>query len=609
MYKENKICLVESNTNCIGCNKCIRNCASTHGLKAYKDEKGKSKIKVDTNKCISCGTCYTICEHDAIDYNDDTDLFFKALKSGKKISLLIAPSFFANYSDNFGEILGGLKELGANKIINVGFGADISTWGYINHIKNNKMTGAISQPCPTVVSYIENYEPSLIPNIVPIQSPMMCSAIYAKNVMKIEDEIAFIGPCISKKEEQISKRGKGIIKYNVTFKKLMEYVKANNIYGENIENEIEYGIGTIYPITGGLSETIQWFLGEDELIRHLDGSNNTFNFFSEKKEFLKSPDNPYFLIDALNCENGCCFGPAADKLDDNDEKPLFEIMKIRKKVKTSDDILWTHDLPHQNRLELLNQKFSHIDIKDYMCEYDDFSERTKLVMPTETELKYIYHTMNKRTTEDIEIQCGCCGYDTCAEMAIAIHNKMNIKENCVYYMKDEVAKEKDRARKAEIFVELSKKDLHTGLSNRNAYYSLLNAQKDYTNCGIVVFDLNDLKKCNDTYGHEVGDNYIKTAATIIGFVFNNEGKTFRIGGDEFCAVVEDATIEILEESIYKVKMLVHEQNELNELPITMRIACGSAVFSPEMDNNFEDTIKRADMVMYNDKEISKKALN
>lgn len=54
---------------------------------------------------------------------------------------------------------------------------------------------------------------------------------------------------------------------------------------------------------------------------------------------------------------------------------------------------------------------------------------------------------------------------------------------------------------------------------------------------VVTFDLNNLKNCNDNYGHRVGDAYIINAARIIENTFERYGKCYRIGGDEFCCII------------------------------------------------------------------------
>lgn len=213
--------LVYTNDSCVGCNKCISVCSCVGAMVAKKDDKGKNVITVDPEKCVACGACLDVCEHNARTFEDDTERFFADLARGEKISILIAPAFLANYPKEYESVLGGLKKLGVNRMISVSFGADITTWAYLNYVKKYDFTGGISQPCPAVVSYIERYVPELLPKLFPVQSPMMCSAIYAKQVMNISDKLAFISPCIAKKEEINSKRGKGLIQYNVTFDHLM----------------------------------------------------------------------------------------------------------------------------------------------------------------------------------------------------------------------------------------------------------------------------------------------------------------------------------------------------------------------------------------------------
>lgn len=146
--------LVYTNDACIGCNKCIRAC-SCIGACIADEEAGNSRINVDENKCIACGACIDACEHHAREFNDDTEQFFEDLKKGEKISILLAPAFKANYPNEYEKILGGLKKCGVNRIISVSFGADITTWGYLNYVKKHNFLGGISQPCPAVVGYIE----------------------------------------------------------------------------------------------------------------------------------------------------------------------------------------------------------------------------------------------------------------------------------------------------------------------------------------------------------------------------------------------------------------------------------------------------------------------
>ncbi len=438
--------LIRTNDNCVGCNKCIGVCSCMGATIAKKLEDGKNIIEIDGSKCVACGACFDACEHQAREYADDTEAFFEALHRGEKISILIAPAFLANYPGEYESVLGGLKKLGVNRMISVSFGADITTWGYLNYVKKYNFTGGISQPCPAVVSYIEHYLPELIPTLFPVQSPMMCAAIYASKEMGVTDKMAFISPCIAKKDEMESKRGKGLISYNVTFDHLMKYVREHNISGPSCKDEIEYGLGSVYPTPGGLKENVYWFLGEDVFIRQMEGEKHMYHYLKQNKEKLQKHQTPYLFVDALNCASGCLYGTATEPAKNETDDALVEMMRIRESCKSNKrTTAWSRHLSPAQRLRKLNKQFAKLDLNDYLCSYTDKSDECNFGEPSQTELEDIFNDMGKRSPESRKINCSCCGYDTCRDMAVAIHNGFNYKENCIHFIKDEVEKEKGRA--------------------------------------------------------------------------------------------------------------------------------------------------------------------
>ena len=438
--------LVHTNDNCVGCNKCINVCSCVGATIAAETEDGKNIIKVDGSKCVGCGACFDACKHDAREYVDDTDAFFQALARGEKISLLIAPAFLANYPKEYESVLGGLKQLGVNRMISISFGADITTWAYLNYVNKYNFTGGISQPCPAVVSYIEKYVPEILPKLFPVQSPMMCGAIYAKKYMGLNDKLAFISPCISKKLEIESKRGQGLVSYNVTFDHLMKYVREHNISGPSARDEIEYGLGSIYPTPGGLKENVYWFLGEDVFIRQVEGEKHMYQYLEKNKERIARGDLSYLFIDALNCSQGCLYGTATETSKNASDDVLMDMMRIREDSKNNKRAhTWSRRLSPAQRLKQLNKQFSKLKLDDFICSYTDFSEDCAYAVPSSMELDAIYNDMGKTTASSRSINCSCCGYDTCEQMAIAIHNDYNHKENCIYHIKAQVELEKDKA--------------------------------------------------------------------------------------------------------------------------------------------------------------------
>ena len=275
--------LIYANDNCTGCNKCVRDCPVLIANVATD----AGKVTVDSEKCIACGACFDACEHNAREYQDDTKSFFTALEAGKKISVILAPAFLANYPHEYKKVLGYLKKKGVNHIYSVSFGADITTWGYLKYITEHQFLGGISQPCPAVVNYVEKYIPELLPKMMPIHSPMMCMAIYIKKYLKCDDELAFISPCIAKKTEIIDPNCYGYVKYNVTFKKLFETI-GNKYQGcKEYEDELEYGMGALYPMPGGLRENVEHFLGKEQVVRQVEGEKEAYRYLHEYLERIK----------------------------------------------------------------------------------------------------------------------------------------------------------------------------------------------------------------------------------------------------------------------------------------------------------------------------------
>lgn len=431
--------LIFTNDKCQGCNRCISVCPVITANYSSSVGSDQQRINVHPENCINCGACLKACEHDAREYTDDTEDFFAALARGERISLLLAPAFMANYPNDYGRILGGLKRLGVNHIISVSFGADITTWAYINYITKNNFLGGISQPCPAVVNYIERYSPKLLKKLMPIHSPMMCAAIYAKKYEGITDKLAFISPCIAKKAEIDDPNTNGYISYNVTFKHLMEYVKQNNLYGDNVSDEIEYGLGSIYPMPGGLKENVYWFCGEEVFIRQVEGDRAAWEYLKKNEASLASSARGLFMVDILNCEKGCLYGTGTEPEKWEYEDAYFAMNEIKNKSKKGGAFgAFSKHASPASRLKALNKQFSKLNLDDFIRNYTDKSYLVSLDIPTDVQLDRVYHEMNKNTYESQKINCGACGYNNCREMAIAIFNGTNKPANCVHFMKDQL---------------------------------------------------------------------------------------------------------------------------------------------------------------------------
>ena len=121
-----------------------------------------------------------------------------------------------------------------------------------------------------------------------------------------------------------------------------------------------------------------------------------------------------------------------------------------------------------------------------------------------------------------------------------------------------------------------------------------------------MFDLNNLKTCNDSFGHEHGDSYIIESADMIEKAFGAYGSCYRIGGDEFCALLHGISISKCADCIAAFKKMLAEYNLAHPDNFPLNIACGYEMYNPDEDYDIGDTLRRADKMMYLEKFSMKK---
>ena len=145
-------------------------------------------------------------------------------------------------------------------------------------------------------------------------------------------------------------------------------------------------------------------------------------------------------------------------------------------------------------------------------------------------------------------------------------------------------------------------DVLTGIGSRFAYEHRLQMYERDKNIpedlAFFLMDINGLKKVNDTFGHEAGDELICAAAECIVSVFGHDD-VYRIGGDEFVAMVKMKREEA-EEAIGKLAENAEKWKGKNGNGLN--IAAGFALVSENRELNCEQLAKAADEEMYQAKE-------
>ncbi|MBP5751439.1 MAG: GGDEF domain-containing protein, partial [Treponema sp.] len=133
----------------------------------------------------------------------------------------------------------------------------------------------------------------------------------------------------------------------------------------------------------------------------------------------------------------------------------------------------------------------------------------------------------------------------------------------------------------------------------------INEDPSQVKFAICECDLNNLKIVNDTFGHDSGDTYIINCCKLICDIFKHS-PVFRIGGDEFVAILQSDdfdNIEFIKRSV--MSTCFDEATKQISLAEKKSFAAGFAIFDREHDTSFGDVMKRADLEMYNNKRMLK----
>lgn len=399
-----------SEARCRDCYRCLRRCP----VKAVKMVSGQAAV--DSDSCIACGTCVKECPQNAKAFRNDIGRAQELIESNAEVVASIAPSYIANFSEWECKVLpSALRMLGFKYVAETAQAAGfVAQESWKLHQKRNT---SVTTACSCVVEYVKKYQHKKCDALLPVLSPMLAHASMLRHNVKKDLKVVFIGPCIAKKLEADKSCGDSKVDVVLTFKELQDWIaKAKIIMDRLEESPMDYyadGAEKLFPLPSGLIKTAGC------AIDCIDSSIITISGFEELEDTLESiSKDTKLFIEASFCKSACLRGSgsigniadARKKIIDYSQKPPNQIAAVFNpvdlKTKFEPQILYAQNVEEQDILKVLSE--------------------------------------TGKTSQEDELDCGACGYETCRDKAVAVIRGFAEIEMCIPYMRRLAEQRTDR---------------------------------------------------------------------------------------------------------------------------------------------------------------------
>ena len=366
--------LVRDNNKCILCRRCVAVCnqqfvgilgANDRGIDTNVGQ--AFKLNLNDTPCISCGQCTVVCPTGALTEKNDTEQVWAALAdSSKHVVMMTAPAVRAALGEEFGMPIGtgvegkmvaSLRRLGADKVFDIDFGADVTiveeATELLNRVKNGGVLPMITSCSPGWVRFCEQYYPNEIDHLSSCKSPMQMTGAIIKTWYAEKEGIdpkdiyvVAVMPCTAKKyeikREDQNAAGVPDVDVSITTRELARMIKRQglnfvNLPDEEFDNPLgeDTGAAVIFGTTGGVMEAAlrtanDWLTGNDntEIVYEAVRGNKALKeatleiagmtikvavasgtkAANEVMEKIASGEADWTFVEIMGCPGGCVTG-------------------------------------------------------------------------------------------------------------------------------------------------------------------------------------------------------------------------------------------------------------------------------------------------------------
>lgn len=396
---------------CIGCTKCVRICPT----EAIRVRDGKAEI--DNARCIDCSQCVAICPVNAIKIVSDS---LDSIKQFKYRLAVISTSYEGQFMEDFGyeKALKALLHLGFDEIAEQAMVTNITAEIIKDYIRSHRdIKPILSSNCPSIVRLVQVRFPSLLANMLHLESPMsMLAKYYRDRIMKEqglkEEEIGIF--LIVPSASQIT----AVHQPEGTYKHLHDgAISISEVYSRvmDLNKELDSDQADVASYANGLSWAISGKEAEEVADTDIEtlavsGIHNVIEILSNIESHLL---DQYDYIELKNCQLGCVGGEL------NVENPFVAASRIKKIIKKT------------KRKKIDNDYFFKLYKEGY---FDVLPLEPRSIMELDKDIKKALMKM-KQVKELINelpgLDCGVCGSPTCKALAEDIAQGKSTIDDCL----------------------------------------------------------------------------------------------------------------------------------------------------------------------------------
>lgn len=395
---------------------CVRVCP----VNAIEVKPQKEHPFILPERCIGCGLCYVSCTPHAIGFRDSSMQVKDLLSSGRKTAALIEPSIASEFDDitDYRKFVGMIRSLGFDYVHEVSFGVDLIAAAYAKLFSRAEGKYMITANCPSIVKLVEKFHPELVPNLAPLVSPMIATAMVVKELYGPEVATVQIGPCIDAKDEALVYRSGELVDGVLTFVELRQMFDEFKIQ-ERLVKMSDFdpphgNWGALYPLPAGIIQA--GGIKRDMVSSSVITASGKEDILEAINDFDKYIDTIQHHFNLFFC-HGCLLGPGMQHHNERFRRRSLVRHYAEKRVGLLDKDLWKKNM----------ERWSNLDFSRSFNPDDQ-----RIQEPPEESIIEILKIIGKDDPND-EINCGACGYLSCREFASTVAKGLAIPEMCHTY--------------------------------------------------------------------------------------------------------------------------------------------------------------------------------